>query len=197
MWLVPWPVAIALGVGMGAVLGGINGFVIARTGIDSFVVTLGTGSVFTGIMYILTKVEAFRNLPTDFVALGQDRFLGVSVLVWVMTLAAAGLFVLYRGTTLGRQMLATGANPRAARLSGISVNRVVEVTHMLSGALAGLAGIMLVLLKSARPSRRSARTGYSRRSRLRPSVARSSAAAWCSSSGRSSAACSSRRSATA
>jgi ribose transport system permease protein len=153
VWLVPWPVGIALGVGMGAVLGGINGVVIARTGINSFVVTLGTGSVFTGIMYILTKVEAFRNLPADFVALGQDRILGVSLLVWVMVLAAAALFFLYRGTTLGRQMLATGANPRAARLSGISVNRIVEITHMLSGALAGLAGIMLVLrIGSAIPS---------------------------------------------
>jgi ribose transport system permease protein len=153
VWLLPWPVGIALGVGMGAFLGLINGVIIARTGINSFVVTLGTGSVFTGTMYILTKVEAFRNLPPDFISLGQDRILGVSILVWLMTMAAAALFFLYRGTTLGRQMLATGANPRAARLSGVSIHRVIEITHMLSGALAGLAGIMLVLrIGSAIPS---------------------------------------------
>lgn len=153
VWMVPYPIAILAGIAMGGVLGGINGVVIVRTGINSFVVTLGTGSVFTGIMYILTKVEAFRNLPKDFINLGQTRWLEVSPLVYGMILAGAFLFFLYRGTTLGRQMLATGANPRAARLSGIPVDRIIEVTHVLSGALAGLAGIMLVLrIGSAIPS---------------------------------------------
>jgi ribose transport system permease protein len=153
VWMIPFPLAIVLGILLGAALGGVNGFIIVRTGINSFVVTLGTSSVFSGTMYILTKVEAFRNLPADFIALGKDRFLGVSYLVWAMILAAAFLFLIYRGTTFGRQMLATGANPRAARLSGVPVGRIIELTHMLSGALAGLAGIMLVLrIGSAIPS---------------------------------------------
>lgn len=153
VWLVPYPIAILAGIGFGGVLGAVNGLVIARTRINSFVITLGTSSVFTGIMYIATKVEAFRDLPRAFLDLGQTRWLGVSPLVWGMVLVGALLWVLYRGTTIGRQMLATGANPRAARLSGIPTDRMVEVTHVLSGALAGLAGIMLVLrIGSAIPS---------------------------------------------
>jgi ribose transport system permease protein len=153
-WGLPWPVGILLAVGLGGLLGGLNGFLIVRTGINSFVVTLGTASVFTGTMFILTKVEAFRTLPEDFIAFGQSRYLGfISPLVVMMVGVVVCLYFLYRGTTLGRQMLALGANMRAARVSGVPVGRIVELTHVLSGALAGIAGVMLVLrIGSAIPS---------------------------------------------
>ena len=141
----PVPIGILGGIAMGAVLGAINGILITRTGINSFIITLGTSSVFSGLMYVVTKVQAFSNLPPDFIDLGQTRWLGVSPLVWAMVLTAAGLWFLYRGTRLGREMLATGANLQAARLSGVPVNRILALTHMLSGALAGLAGVMLLL----------------------------------------------------
>lgn len=151
---VPWPLAILLAVAFGGILGGVNGVVIVRTGINAFIVTLGTASVFTGAMFILTKVEAFRDLPPGFIEFGQSRLFGyVSPLVIMMLVVLVFLFLLYRGTTLGRQMLATGANARAARVSGVPVGRIITVTHMLSGALAGLAGVMLVLrIGSAIPS---------------------------------------------
>jgi ribose transport system permease protein len=151
---IPWPVAIVLAVAFGAILGGLNGLIIVGTGINAFIVTLGTASVFTGAMFILTKVEAFRDLPSGFIEFGQTRLFGyISPLLVVMVAVLVFLFLLYRGTTLGRQMLATGANPRAARASGVPVGRIITVTHMLSGALAGLAGVMLVLrIGSAIPS---------------------------------------------
>jgi ribose transport system permease protein len=151
---VPWPVAIAFSVLFGAFLGGINGVVIVKTGINAFIVTLGTASVFSGTMFILTKVEAFRDLPPGLIEFGQMRIVGlISPLVIVMVVVMLGLFLLYRGTTLGKQMLATGANPRTARVSGVPVGRIITLTHMLSGALAGIAGVMLVLrIGSAIPS---------------------------------------------
>ncbi|HEY3384749.1 MAG TPA: ABC transporter permease, partial [Vicinamibacterales bacterium] len=151
---IPWPVAIVVAVGFGGLLGAVNGAVIVRTGINAFIVTLGTASVFSGAMFIATKVEAFRDLPPAFLEFGRLKLLGlVSPLVLMMIGALVFLFLLYRGTTLGRQMLATGANARAARVSGVPVGRIVTVTHMLSGALAGLAGVMLVLrIGSAIPS---------------------------------------------
>lgn len=151
---VPWPLAIAGAVLFGGVLGAINGLIIVKTGINAFIVTLGSASVFSGAMFIVTKVEAFRDLPPDFIAFGQMRFLDlVSPLVIIMLAALAFLFILYRGTTLGRQMLATGANPRAAKVSGVPIGRIITLTHGLSGALAGLAGTMLVLrIGSAIPS---------------------------------------------
>jgi ribose transport system permease protein len=151
---VPWPLAIVFSVLFGAVLGGINGVVIVKTGINAFIVTLGTASVFSGTMFILTKVEAFRDLPPGLIEFGQMRIVGlISPLVIVMVVVLLALFLLYRGTTLGRQMLATGANPRTARVSGVPVGRIITLTHMLSGALAGIAGVMLVLrIGSAIPS---------------------------------------------
>jgi ribose transport system permease protein len=151
---IPWPLAIAIAVLFGAALGGLNGVIIVRTGINAFIVTLGTASVISGAMFILTKVEAFRDLPPGFLEFGQTRLLGyISPLVVMMVVTLAFLFFLYKGTTLGRQMLATGANARAARVSGVPVERIITLTHMLSGALAGIAGVMLVLrIGSAIPS---------------------------------------------
>jgi ribose transport system permease protein len=137
------------------ILGVINGVIIVTTGINAFIVTLGSGSVFTGLMYIATKADAFRSLPRDFLGLRAEHLLGqpISWLGVVMVIVALALWGLYYGTTVGRQMLATGANRRAARMAGVPTDRMIVLTHGLSGALAGVAGMMLVLrLGSAIPS---------------------------------------------
>lgn len=153
-WGIPWPLAIVLAVGFGGLLGAVNGILIVKTGISGFVITLGTAGVFSGAMYILTKVEAFRNLPQGFLDFGGVKIFGfISPLVLMMLAVVVLLFIGYRSTTFGRQMLAVGANARAARVSGVPVERIVVLAHVLSGALAGLAGIMLVLrIGSAIPS---------------------------------------------
>lgn len=153
-WGIPWPLAIVLAVGFGGLLGAVNGILIVKTRISGFVITLGTAGVFSGAMYILTKVEAFRNLPQGFLDFGQVKIFGfISPLVLMMLAVVVLLFIGYRSTTFGRQMLAVGANARAARVSGVPVERIVVLAHVLSGALAGLAGIMLVLrIGSAIPS---------------------------------------------
>jgi ribose transport system permease protein len=144
-----------MGVVAGFGLGVINGVIIVTTGINAFIVTLGSGSVFTGLMYIATKADAFRSLPRDFLGLRAEHLLGqpISWLGVVMVIVALALWALYYGTTIGRQMLATGANRRAARMAGVPTDRIIVLTHGLSGALAGVAGMMLVLrLGSAIPS---------------------------------------------
>ncbi len=155
-WGLPWPIAVVLAVLAGSGLGVINGVLIVKTRINAFIVTLGTMSVFTGLMYIATKADAFRALPKAFIDLGRARplfGLPISWLVLVMLVVVFVLWLLYRSTTLGHQMLATGANQRAARMAGVPTDRIIVVTHALSGALAGIAGIMLVLrLGSAIPS---------------------------------------------
>lgn len=153
-WGIPWPLAIVLAVGFGGLLGAVNGILIVKTRISGFVITLGTAGVFSGAMYILTKVEAFRILPQGFLDFGKVKIFGfISPLVLMMLAVVVLLFIGYRSTTFGRQMLAVGANARAARVSGVPVERIVVLAHVLSGALAGLAGIMLVLrIGSAIPS---------------------------------------------
>ena len=154
-WGLWWPAAVGVAVVAGFALGSINGYIIIKTRINAFVVTLGTASVFTGLMYIATKADAYRSLPAEFLDLRKDHLLGqpVSWLLVVMLVVVLGLWFLYRGTTLGRQMLATGANDRAAQMAGVPTDRIIVITHALSGALAAIAGILLVLrLGSAIPS---------------------------------------------
>ena len=131
---------------------------VTRAGINSFIVTLGMASVYSGLVFILTKAEAYRKLPRPFVKFGKARWveidwLALSPMIFIAVAVTALVYLLYHQTAFGRRMLATGANERAARLSGVPVDRVVQATHALSGGLAGLAGIMLVSrLGSALPS---------------------------------------------
>jgi ribose transport system permease protein len=154
-WLVevvglPWPLAVTGGITLGAALGFVNGFAVVRTGLHSFIITLATMSIFFGVMVFLTRAEAFREIPRAFTALGKMKLASyVSPLLVVTLVVALALSWLYRRTDLGREMLAAGARPAAAELSGIRVGRIFIYCHMLSGALAGLAALMLVARNGA------------------------------------------------
>ncbi|WP_011580944.1 MULTISPECIES: ABC transporter permease [Chelativorans] len=149
----PIPLAIIVALLTGMVLGAINGILIVRTGLHSFVITLATASLYFGLMFILTKAEAFRNLPVDFSGLAKGRIGSFSNFLFVALALAIGLVALFNYSQLGRQMLATGANSVAAGLSGVPVNRIVVITHALSGLLAAIAGVLVTArLASALPS---------------------------------------------
>ena len=136
--------AIPIALALGALMGSVNGVLTVRTGINSFVITLATASVFTGLMLAITQAHSFDDLPESFLTFSRIRVVGfpVSPLVLVMLLAAVLLWLLYNKTSLGREILAVGSNRRAAAMSGINVGATLIKTHMLSGLLAGLAGIM-------------------------------------------------------
>lgn len=141
----PIPIAIGAALLLGAALGWLNGFVIVRTGLNSFVITLASANLFSGAMLILTKAEPFNQLPPGLGAFGRLRLLGtVSPFLLIALLIGLTLFILYRYSLPGRYMLSAGANPRAAAMSGVPVPRVVIVSHMLSGVLAAVAGMMVV-----------------------------------------------------
>ncbi len=153
IWGWPTPLAVLAGIGIGAVAGLANGALITRTGINGFVITLATGSAFTGITIGLNDAKPFYNLPEGYVAFGQAR-VGPFPLIGIVTvIAVVAVAVLFTRTVLGRQILAVGGNPRAATLSGIPVDRVVVIVHVLSGILAATAAILLMArLGSAQPS---------------------------------------------
>lgn len=147
-------VAMAGALGLGAALGWLNGFVITRTGVNSFIVTLASANLFSGAMLILTKAVPLDSLPPEVGAFGKLKIAGVlSPLLLIAAAICAVLFVLYRYSSLGRRILAAGANARAAEMSGVSVGRVVTISHVLSGLLAAVAGLMVVArLGAAMPS---------------------------------------------
>lgn len=140
----PVALAIPLAIGFGAGLGFINGAAIVRTGVHSFIITLASMSIFFGVMIFLSKAEAFNSLPPAVLAFGKLR-VGtlVSALLALSLLTCVALTILYRFTSLGRRMLAAGANPRAAEISGVRTGRIFIACHMLAGGLAALAGLMV------------------------------------------------------
>lgn len=150
----PIPVAFALALALGALLGWLNGIAIVKTGVNSFIITLASASLFLGAMLILTKAVPYSGLPPEVGAFGRLKIgTFLSPLLLIAVLIGAALVVLYRYSTLGRQILAAGANPRAAAMSGVPVDRVIVLSHMLSGLLAACAALMLVTrLGAAVPS---------------------------------------------
>ncbi len=141
----PVPIAVAGALALGSALGAVNGLLIVRSGLHSFIITLATMSVFFGVMVFLSRAEAFRALPPDISAFGKMRLIGyVSPLLLVSLFIGMLLTVLYRFTRLGREMLAAGARAAAAELSGVRVGRTFVLCHMLSGVLAGIAAMMVV-----------------------------------------------------
>ena len=140
----PLALAIPLAILFGAGLGFINGITVVKSGVHSFIITLASMSIFFGLMIFLTKAQAFNQLPPEVPAFGKMKLGGVvSPLLVISIIICAVLSVFYRLTTLGRSMLAAGANARAAELSGIRTARVITACHVLTGGLAALAGLML------------------------------------------------------
>jgi ribose transport system permease protein len=138
---------------LGAALGWLNGFAIVRTGINAFIITLASANLFSGAMLILTKAVPFNALPPEIGAFGRMKIGFVSPLLVTALVLGVVLFILFRYTTLGRQLLAAGANPRAAAMSGVPVGRIIISAHILSGLLAAIAGLLLVTrLGAAMPS---------------------------------------------
>jgi ribose transport system permease protein len=140
----PIPLAVGGGLALGALLGWLNGFAIVKSGVNSFVATLASASLFSGGMLILSKAQLFNALPPELGAFGQAHVGGLPTLLVVALGIGAALVVLYGFTVTGRQLLAAGANPRAAAMSGVPVNRMTILAHSLSGLLAGAAGALLV-----------------------------------------------------
>ena len=146
----PVPAALLVALLAGGLLGLMNGALIVRSGMHSFVVTLATTSLIFGGMIILTRAEAFRDLPDSFAALARLRWFRIfSPVLLCSVLVAALLHYLYRFTDTGRRLLAAGANPRAAALSGVNVGRAVMQSHMLAGILAAFAGLLVTMRNGA------------------------------------------------
>jgi len=141
---VPVPVALATGLVLGIVCGVINGLLVYWTKINSFVLTLGTSYVFAGINLGITHATPFYHIPNEISSFGQARvgpFPLMAAVTIVLTLLLAGF--LYQ-VVLGRQLLAAGGNPLAARLSGLPIRRATLTAHAISGFLAAVAGTMLM-----------------------------------------------------
>ena len=140
----PVPVALVLGIAMGAAVGAVNGFVVAYLRASSFIITLGMATLVGGLVSLYTKNQVILGVPQSVVNFGTLNWLGVPRVVWLLAAVALVVGWLLLHTVFGRQLLSVGANQRAARLVGIPVERVVMLSFVLAGALAGVAGALLL-----------------------------------------------------
>jgi ribose transport system permease protein len=117
-------IAIVGALSIGGALGVCNGFVIVFARVHSFIVTLASMSIIFGAMIVLTKAESVRDLPAAFLVLGRVRWFGcLSPMLVVSAGIGAVIAIMLRWTDLGREILASGANSRAATLSGVRVGK--------------------------------------------------------------------------
>ncbi|NWK45560.1 L-arabinose ABC transporter permease AraH [Ralstonia pickettii] len=139
--------SIALGIGAslvaGAIIGGINGFVIAKLKINALITTLATMEIVRGLAFIASHGQAVGVSDMDFFDLGNTIFFGVPTPVWVAALCFVVFGVLLNKTIYGRNTLAIGGNPEAARLAGVNVNMTRIVIFLIQGVIAALAGVIL------------------------------------------------------
>lgn len=148
----PWLV-IPLTCLFGFAIGLVNGALVARAGLNPFIVTLAAGEIFAGMTLVITQGSPIRPLGKEFQQFGLGEVFGIPVPVVIFVVLAAVLAFVLNRTRFGRDIYAIGGNRHAAVLVGIPVRRVEMIVFGLSGAFAALAGILYASrMDSAQPS---------------------------------------------
>lgn len=142
---IPWPIGFGVSIGVGAALGLLNGVLITLFRLPAIIVTLGTLNLYRGLTYIISNAKQIDRqfVPSELKAMSQTSpILGIP---WIIFMALGIALLTYwfaNHTRVGRQVFALGSNPVAAPLRGIRINAITMMVFTISGALAGLAGIM-------------------------------------------------------
>lgn len=141
----PLVLAVGIGIGVGAAVGLSNGNTVARIGVNSLIVTLGVSTVLFGVVEWYTRGQSIiTGISPSLVHVGTGDWLGVPRTVYFLVVVAAAVYYLLEHTPYGRYLHSIGSNREAARLVGLRVERLVLIAFVLSGTLAGLAGVLLV-----------------------------------------------------
>jgi L-arabinose transport system permease protein len=127
----------------GALIGFVNGFFVAKVGINALITTLASMQIVRGLGFIVSDGRAVGVRTDAFFALGNTAWLGVPVPVWLTAACFAAFGVLLNLTIFGRNALAIGGNKEAAHLAGVPVTRIKVVIFTLQGLVAAFAGLVL------------------------------------------------------
>ena len=141
----PVALAVVLGLVAGACVGAFNGWLVAYRGVNALIATLGTSTLVAGLVSLYTKNEILSSgIPESLVNLGSGQLLGVPRTLYALVLVAALLYYVLRHTPYGRYLASVGASPTSARLVGLNVPRMILSSFVMSGVLAGIAGVLLL-----------------------------------------------------
>ncbi len=136
--------AIALGLLTGALIGAINGTIVAFAGVTPFIVTLGMLGMARGMVMIIRHGDSVRDIPRSFVDFGNGDIAGISMPVWILGMLAIMAHIILRHTAFGRRVYAIGGNEEATALSGINTRKVKFMTYVICGAVSAVTGLLFV-----------------------------------------------------
>jgi ribose/xylose/arabinose/galactoside ABC-type transport system permease subunit len=138
------PIGFTTGLAAGLFVGLINGFLIAKIGINPFIATLGMQILVRGLMFIATNARPIYGLPPEYTFVGLGRVGPVPVATAIFVVILLATFFVLRFTQFGHYVYAVGGDPEAARLNGINVGRVTMTAYAIGGTLAALGGLVLL-----------------------------------------------------
>lgn len=144
MFGMPWPMAVLIVVALGGIVGLLNGFLVEVAKIDSFIATLGTGTVLYSLALWHTGGRQMVGvLPDGFYALSTTFLFGLPITAYYVVAITFALWIILEYTPIGRYLYAIGANQRAAELNGIPTRKFVVGAFVTSGLLTALTGVLL------------------------------------------------------
>jgi ribose transport system permease protein len=139
-----WISAVLIVLALGGIMGVLNGLLVEVAKIDSFIATLGTGTVLYALALWHTGGRQIVGvLPKDFYALSTTMVFGLPITGYYVIAIALTMWVIYEYLPIGRYLYAIGASPKAAALNGIPVRKYVMASFIASGLLTALAGVLL------------------------------------------------------
>jgi ribose transport system permease protein len=139
-----WPVAVLTVLLLGAIMGFLNGLLVEVAKIDSFIATLGTGTVLYALaLWHTGGRQIVGGLDPTFYALSTKMVFGLPITGYYVIAIALIMWVIYEYLPIGRYLYAIGASPKAAALNGIPVRKFVMGSFIASGLMTALAGVLL------------------------------------------------------
>ena len=141
--------AVLFALVVGVLCGLVNGLVITKLHINAFVSTLATQFIFKGLVNGISEGFPYTEIPTGFTTLGRGNLFGLPYMLFLAAATLVAVWYLFRFTTLGRRLLATGGNEKAAKMAAVDTDRMQLIANILSGLFAAVAGICTVSMNGA------------------------------------------------
>lgn len=135
--------AVLIAIFVGLLAGSINGIVVSQLNVPPFIATLGMMTLASGAAYVIGNGAPINGLPTAFGAIANTTVLGVTVPVILMIVGIVGLAFIMKRTSYGLRVYAVGGNRLASEIAGVKSRRVLFSVYAISGALAGVSGLLL------------------------------------------------------
>jgi ribose transport system permease protein len=137
------PLVFLSAIGIGCLVGAINGFLVTKIGVSAFIATLGMGTVLAGGNLLMSGGNVlYEGIPSSMTKIAGQEILGLPIVVFYALLLAILLWYVLEWTPMGRYLRATGTGREAARLTGVRTDRWLFLSFVIAGAIAALAGFM-------------------------------------------------------